>query len=114
MKYLNPRISFDGLNWWLSVSVEFEPAKAESLTDVLGIDLGIKNLAVCSDGTTYSNINRIAAVKKLKRKQRRLQRRISRKYEMNNKKGESYSKTSNIIKSEKKLLKIHHRLADIR
>ena len=33
---------------------------------------------------------------------------------MNKKKGENYSKTRNIIKSEKKLLRIHHRLADIR
>ena len=45
--------------------------------------------------------------------QRRLQRKISRKYLMN-KKGESYCKTRNIIKSEKKLLKIHHRLRNIR
>ena len=59
-------------------------------------------------------INRKSTVRKLNKKQRRLQRYISRKYEMNNKKGESYSKTRNIIKSEKKLLRIHHRLADIR
>ena len=114
-KYLNPRISFDGLNWWLSVSIEFEPEQTvENFSDGLGIDLGIKNLAVCSDGTTYSNINQTRTVKKLKKKQRRLQRSISRKYEMNNKKGKDYSKTRNIIKSEKKLLKIHHRLANIR
>ena len=87
---------------------------AENFSDGLGIDLGIKNLAVCSDGTTYSNINQTKTVKKLKKQRRRLQRSISRKYEMNNKKGKDYSKTRNIIKSEKKLLKIHHRLANIR
>ena len=96
------------LNWWLPVSVEFESAEAENFSDGLGIDLGIKNLAVCSDGTTYSNINQTSTVKNLKKKQRRLQRSISRRYRMNNKKGESYSKTRNIIKSEKKLLKIYH------
>ena len=115
VKYKEPRITFDGLNWWLSVAVEFaDPKPAGNCGEAIGIDLGIKNLVVCSDGTTYSNINRTKTVRRLKKKQRRLQRSISRKYEMNNKKGERYSKTRNIIKSEGKLLRIHHRLADIR
>ena len=115
VKYKEPRITFDGLNWWLSVAVEFADAKpAENCSETVGIDLGIKNLATCSDGTVYSNINRTSTIRRLKKKQRRLQRSISRKYEMNKKKGESYSKTSNIIKSEKKLLRVHHRLANIR
>jgi putative transposase len=79
----------------------------------MGIDLGIKDLAVCSDGFTYENINRTREARRLKKKKRRLQRSISRKYE-NNKKGESYCKTNNIIKSEKELLRVEHRLADIR
>jgi len=114
VKYNQPRITFDGLNWWLSVAVEFaDPKSAENCNEGIGIDLGIKNLATCSDGTVYPNINRTAKVRNLKKKQRRLQRSISRKYTMN-KKGESYSKTRNIIKSEKKLLRLHHRLANIR
>ena len=112
-KYENPRISFDGLNWWFSVSVEFKPEKVETTDETLGIDLGIKNLAVCSDGKIYPNINKTKTVKKLKKKRRRLQRSISRKYLMN-KKGESYCKTCNIIKSEKLLLRVHHRLKNIR
>ena len=115
VKYENPRISFDGLNWWLSVAVEFKPEKsAENFTETLGIDLGIKELAVLSDGTFYSNINKTKIIKKLKKRQRRLQRSISRKYEMNKQKGDCYWKTCNIIRSEKLLLKIHHRLANIR
>ena len=115
VKYKEPRITFDGLNWWLSVAVEFtDPKLAENCTEGIGIDLGVKNLATCSDGTVYPNINRTKAVSRLKKKQRRLQRSISRKYEMNNKKGESYRKTRNIIKSERKLLRLHHRLANIR
>ena len=115
VKYKQPRITFDGLNWWLSVSVEFaDPKPAENCTEPIGIDLGIKNLATCSDGTTYPNINRTPTVRRLKKKKRRLQRSISRKYEMNNTKGEGYSKTRNLIKSERKLLRIHHRLANIR
>ncbi|MBR3747538.1 MAG: transposase, partial [Selenomonadaceae bacterium] len=84
VKYKQPRITFDGLNWWLSVTVEFEPEKTQADGEPLGIDLGIKNLAVCSDGTVYPNINRTTTVRKLKKKQRRLQRSISCKYEMNN------------------------------
>ena len=115
VKYKNPRISFDGLNWWLSVSVEFEPEKTKgNFTETLGIDLGIKELAVLSDGTFYPNINKTDTVRKLKKRQRRLQRSISRKYEMNKKEGEDYWKTCNIVKSERLLLKLHHRLANIR
>ena len=111
-KYENPRISFDGLNWWLSVAVEFETeTTAENCGEPIGIDLGIKSLAVCSDGKFYPNINRTKTVRRLKKKQRKLQRCISRKYEMNKKEGIRYEKTRNIIKSEKKLLLIHHRLA---
>ena len=113
-KYENPRISCDGLNWWLSVAVEYEIEKhTENFCEPIGIDLGIKNLAVCSDGTIYPNINRTKEIRRLKKKQRRLQRSISRKY-LKNKKGESYCKTHNIIKSEKLLLKVHHRLKNIR
>ena len=112
-KYENPKISFDGLNWWLSVSVKIKPAKVETTGETLGIDLGIKNLAICSDGKIYPNINKIKTVRKLKKKHRRLQRSISRKYEMNQK-GDSYCKTCNIIKSEKLLLKVYHRLKNIR
>jgi len=115
VKYENPRISFDGLNWWLSVAVDFKPEKSEgNFTETLGIDLGIKELAVLSDGTFYPNINKTDTVRKLKKRQRRLQRSISRKYEMNKKEGEDYWKTCNIVKSERLLLKLHHRLANIR
>ena len=115
VKYKQPRITFDGLNWWLSVAVEFaDPKPAENCGEALGIDLGIKNLATCSDGTIYPNINRASKVRNLKKKQRRLQRCISRKYAMNKSEGGIYRKTCNIIKSERKLLRIHHRLADIR
>ncbi len=115
VKYKQPRITFDGLNWWLSVAIEFESKeKSKPFTEAIGIDLGIKNLAVCSDGTVYPNINKTLAIRRLKKKQRRLQRSTSRKYEMNKTKVGNYSKTRNIIKNERKLLKIHHRLANIR
>ena len=112
-KYLNPRITFDGLNWWISVGVECHNIIEENSNEGIGIDLGIKDLAICSDGNNYKNINKTQKIKRLDKKKRRLQRSISRKYEKN-KKGVSYCKTSNIIKSEKELLKLNHKLTNIR
>ena len=103
------------LNWWLSGSNSVEPEKyAGNFIDSLEIDLGIKDLVVCSGRKIYPNINRTKTVRNLKKRQRRLQRSISRKYEMNKRGEKRYRKTCNIIKSEKLLLKIHHRLANIR
>ena len=111
--YVNPRIAFDGINWWISVGVEQEVKAGYQETSGVGIDLGINKLAVVSDGTEYGNINKAQKVRKLKKKQRRLQRIVSRKYLMN-KEGNRYKKTCNIIKSEKQLLKLNHRLNGIR
>lgn len=115
VKYMNPRFTFDGLNWYVSVSVEIEQDTKEkaNINDGIGIDLGIKDLAICSDKNTYKNINKSARIRKTEKKKRRLQRSISRKY-IKNKKGESYCKTRNIIKGERKLLKINKRLTNIR
>ena len=111
--YRNPRISFDGLNWWISVGIEYPDCKEESSNEGIGIDLGIKDLAVCSDTNQYKNINKSQTVQKLEKCKRRLQRSVSRKYDKN-KKGESYCKTNNIVKNERLLLKVNHRLTNIR
>lgn len=111
-KYYNPRVTFDGLNWWISVGVEFSENTEKPLNDGIGIDIGIKDFAICSDKNTYKNINKTAKVKKLKKEKRKLQSKISKKY-LKNKKGVCYCKTKNILKSEKQLLKINHRLTNI-
>lgn len=112
-KYYNPRIKFDGLNWWITVGVEYPDSTNTPSSEGIGIDLGIKELAICSDKYKYQNINKTQKIKQLEKKKRRLQRSISRKY-LKNKKGDSYCKTSNIIKSKKKLLKVIHKLTNIR
>jgi len=112
-KYINPRIKYDGVNWYLTVGVEYEDSTMFPTNEGIGIDLGIKDLAICSDCNKYQNINKTQKVKKLEKQKRRLQRSISRSYEKN-KKGVSYCKTNNVIKKEKLLLKVNHRLTNIR
>ena len=112
-KYMNPRFVFDGLHWWLTVGIEVKENNDIPTNEGIGIDLGLKDLAVCSDGNTYKNINKTNKVKKIEKRKRRLQRSISRKYNMN-KEGVRYKKTSNIIKREKELLKVIKRLTNIR
>ena len=50
-------------------------------TEPIGIDLGIKDFAICSNGLIKKNINKTKRVKKLEKKLKREQRKLSRKYE---------------------------------
>ena len=111
--YKNPRITFDGIHWYASVGVEVPEKPTEPLNDGIGIDLGVKDLAICSDKHTYKNINKTDRVRRLEKQRRRKQREISRKYEKN-KDGDEYVKTKNIVKAELALLKLNHKLTDIR
>ena len=106
--YLNPRVTFDGIHWYVSVGVKVPANTTEPTKDGIGIDLGIKDLAVCSDGNIYKNINKTARVKRLEKAKRRKQRQLSRKYVLN-KQGNDYVKTKNIVKAERKLLKLNHK-----
>lgn len=66
-KYLNPRFTYDGLYWYVSVSIEVVETTNTPQTEGIGIDLGLKDLAICSDGNTYKNINKTYKVKKLEK-----------------------------------------------
>ena len=112
-KYYNPRITFDGKYWYISVGIENKPIKQELTSESLGIDLGIKELAICSDGTIYGNINKTVKVKKLEKRLRRLQRKVSKKYQLN-KEGSTFVKTCNIIKIEKEIRLLQRTLTNIR
>lgn len=115
-KYKNPRVSFDGKYWYISVVIERSKESKEHIEltgEVKGIDVGVRELAICSDGLRFKNINKTRGVKLLEKRKKRLQRSISRKYERN-KEGKDYRKTSNIKKEEKKLRLIYRRLNNIR
>jgi putative transposase len=114
VKYSNPRISFDNKYWYISVGIEQGNNIQELNKDLsIGIDVGIKDLAICSNGMTFKNINKTRVVKQLEKRLRKLQRRVSCKY-LKNKKGSKFVKTSNIIKLEKQIKLLHRKLANIR
>lgn len=112
-KYSNPRVTFDGLNWYISVGVEEEDYVSLELNGTIGIDLGLKDTAILSTGKKYKNINKTAHVKRIEKRLKKLQRQVSRKYE-SNRQGKIYNKTNNIEKINKKINKLHKRLANIR
>ena len=113
VKYTNPRVSYDGKYWYISIGIEKENPKVELTEESIGIDVGIKNLAKCSNGMTFENINKAKLVKKLEKKLRRLQRKLSKKYELH-KEGRKFVKTSNIEKLEKQIRLLHRKLSNIR
>ena len=86
-----------------------------TVTDGIGIDLGIKDLAVVSDGKKFKNINKSSKIKKLEKRLRREQRRLSRKYEFKKMKGgKTATASANIEKQKLKVQKLHHRIDKIR
>ena len=125
-KYSNPRISFDGKYWYLSIAYEILESNCKLTDESIGIDLGVKDLAICSNGKIYKNINKSKKVRKLKKKLKREQRKASRKLESNTKsykiiKGYRYpvysrplSECKNFQKQQKKIKLLHRKLANIR
>ena len=105
-------VSMKADRYYVSVLVEIPDIKiANNSGDGIGIDLGLKDFAVISNGKTYKNINKSARVGKLEKRLRREQRCLSRKYE-NLKKGESTQK--NIQKQKLKVQRLHHKIDSIR
>ena len=86
-----------------------------TVTDGIGIDLGIQDLAVVSDGRKFKNINKSSKVNRLEKRLRREQRRLSRKYESKKKKGGKPATVSANMEEQKlKVQKLHHRIDKIR
>ena len=99
--------------YYVSVLVDVSQKETEKPTNQgIGIDLGIKDLAICSDKQVFKNINKSKEVKRLEKKLKREQRSLSRMYE-NKKKGEP-TQRANIQKQKLKVQKLHHRIDNIR
>lgn len=125
-KYSNPHISFDGKYWYLSIGYDVPEISCELTGERLGIDLGIKDLAICSNGKTYKNINKTHEVKRLERVLKREQRKLSKMLEKNvlqyknigNKRIPVYKKPlqecKNFRKQSNVVKLLHRRLTNIR
>ena len=106
-------VSIKAGRYYVSVLIELPDTKVtNSSNEGIGIDLGLKDLAIVSNGKTYKNINKSARIKKLEKQLRREQRCLSRKYE-NFKKGKT-TQRANIQKQKLKVQKLHHRINNIR
>ena len=114
-KYSNPYCSYDGKYWYLSFGIEVEENQTTLNKNLsVGIDLGIKDLAVVNVlDKPIININKTKRVRKLTKRLKRLQRQVSRKYEAN-KVGNKFVKTNNIIKLERQIKLLHRKLSNIR
>lgn len=109
-------ISYKAGKYYVSVLCEVKDNNDYSKTsnEGVGIDLGIKDLAIVSNiDKPFKNINKTLRIRKLEKKKRRMQRQVSRKYEMN-KQGKKFVKTNNIIKLESKIRKLNNQLTNIR
>lgn len=125
-KYMNPHISYDGKYWYLTVGYEAPEIECELSGESIGIDLGIKDLAICSNGKTYKNINKSYEVRRLEKVLKREQRKLSRMLERNisgyktvdNKRVPLYIKSlqecKNFQKQKKVIKLLHRRLTNIR
>lgn len=125
--YKNPRISFDGKYWYLSFSCEVLDISVDLTDLVIGVDLGVKNLATLSTGEFIENINKSRRVKQLEKQLRREQRHLARQMQANTK---GYLTTanggrkpiykrplelcSNIQETKRKIKLIHRKLHSIR
>ncbi|WP_415331077.1 RNA-guided endonuclease InsQ/TnpB family protein [Clostridium perfringens] len=105
--------------YYVSILVEDDYIEvSKSTNEGVGIDLGVKEFAVCSDGIKFKNINKTSTVKKVEKKLKREQRKLSRKYESlktrNKNIREGRATSQNIQKQVIKVQKLHQRLRNIR
>jgi len=102
--------------YFLSLVIEVDNiVKTENTsTKGLGVDLGIKDTAICSDGKVFRNINKTKKVKKIKKKLKREQRKMARSIEYSKSKKIKLKELKNFNKKKLKVQKIFYRLNCIR
>ena len=116
-KVISGTVSKKSNRYYVSVIIDTDIKKQYNKNEGIGIDLGIKDLAICSNGMIFKNINKTKKVKAVNKKLLREQRRLSRKYEslkLRNKKEKGEATRQNIQKQIVKVQKLHQRLNNIR
>lgn len=110
IKKQTARVTYDGKYWYLLFSYYIDEQDVKLKDKSIGVDVGIKHLAVTSDNEFFDGVNNTQVVKRLELRKRKLQRIISNKYRQN----KSYIKTNNICKLERRLYLVHRRLKNLR
>ena len=118
VKYYNPRVIFDGYNFYLTVGIEDKdyPSKTKQIekeSNPIGLDLNI-NSFVTSSNDVYKNINSTRKIKNLTRRLKRYQRSISKKIEYSKRYKIKLSTCKNFIKQKKQIYNIYSKLRNIR
>ena len=116
-KVISGTVSKKANRYYVSVIIDVDIKPQENINEGIGIDLGIKDFAICSNKQTYKNINKTQRVRKLEKKLLREQRKLSRKYEslkLRNKKEKGVATRQNIQKQIVKVQILHQRLTNIR
>lgn len=105
-------VSYKAGRYYVSVLIDILEQNIQNNNNPgIGIDLGLKDFAICSDGSIYQNINKTNNIRKIEKKLKREQRKLSRKI-ISIKKGESTQK--NFVKQKLKVQKLYQRLTNIR
>lgn len=105
-------ISYKSGRYYISVLIDIPKQNTQiNYNPGIGIDLGLKDFAICSDGSIYRNINKTNSIRKIEKRLKREQRKLSRKI-ISIKKGESTQK--NFAKQKLKVQKLYQRLTNIR
>ncbi len=100
-KILGATVSTTAGHWYMSIQVEVQQTKTENTGPILGVDVGVKELAIVSDGRRYENQRPLTAhLRKLKR----LNRQASKKQ----------PGSKNRAKANLKVARLHEEIACIR
>ena len=114
-KLKNIRISFNGVKYQVSFCIEQTDENQVSLnklqSESIGIDLGLKTFATCSNNKVFLKPD----VSKIKKKLKRLQRKASKRHlEMKQQKKDfNKDKSKRLKKLELKILKLHKQISNI-
>lgn len=113
-KVVNGTVTEKNGRYYVSVVCDIElKENTKPKTQPIGVDLGLKDFAICSNNMVFRNINKTHVIKKLEKRLKREQRKLSRKYEFSKKRGGSTTK-QNISKQKLRVSKLHERLYNVR
>lgn len=115
LKPKSATISKQGNRYFIAVLFDFtERYCTKKHSEGIGIDLGIKEFATCSNEIVYQNINKTVKIKKIEKNLRRQQKKLSRKYKQAKKDERNTFECKNLQKQKKKVQEQYRRLSNMR